>query len=396
MQKRLSKLYRLAHATAVGAARRAPVPSSLFGPPKGIVDDMGAWVENYVRRRPGSAQNCWYSPILPEKEIVRRAPRGLSAPPDTFAEVRRIRQPAIFTACVPRARVVMRTGLVLSPDDYVFGQSCSWLQRPFLSDIEYNSLRPLLRPEKLRGDFMTIVSRASHSNYYHWMTECLPRLCVARELPEVPILLPAGLSAWQRESLAAMGVAPARMLELGGACYQAERLYFPSYAGHTGNVSSWALDAMRQKLCGEARVKAGTRLYVARGDASHRRISNEAEIARALEAHGFVAVEGRHLSFGEQARLFAEAEVIVGAHGAGLTNLMFAPEGATVIEVIDPRHPIACYYALSASLGQRYWFVAAENESEKRGARVRPGYDDIYVPADSLLRTLDAALGDAA
>jgi capsular polysaccharide biosynthesis protein len=36
-------------------------------------------------------------------------------------------------------------------------------------------------------------------------------------------------------------------------------------------------------------------------------------------------------------KLFAEASVIAGAHGAGFANMIFAPPGANLIELIGPR-----------------------------------------------------------
>ena len=46
-----------------------------------------------------------------------------------------------------------------------------------------------------------------------------------------------------------------------------------------------------------------------------------------------------------------------GGHGAGLTNILFAPLNATVIEFpLDP-HVDRCYGYMAMALGQDYWLV---------------------------------------
>ncbi|KAL6626613.1 hypothetical protein ACP70R_030339 [Stipagrostis hirtigluma subsp. patula] len=69
----------------------------------------------------------------------------------------------------------------------------------------------------------------------------------------------------------------------------------------------------------------------------YRRFVNEKEIARAAEAAGFeVAVmEPRgDARVDEQARVVNSFDVLMGMHGAGLTNAVFLPAGAVVIQVV--------------------------------------------------------------
>jgi hypothetical protein len=58
-------------------------------------------------------------------------------------------------------------------------------------------------------------------------------------------------------------------------------------------------------------------------------------------------------SLNETLRLFYEAKVIVAAHGAGLTNLIVAPEGTGVVEFLINK-PNFIYRRLSRLLGLRY------------------------------------------
>jgi hypothetical protein len=68
-----------------------------------------------------------------------------------------------------------------------------------------------------------------------------------------------------------------------------------------------------------------------------RRFLNEREMARAGAEAGFevrVAEPDQHTDMAGFARLVNSADVMVGVHGAGLTNMVFLPRGAVLIQVV--------------------------------------------------------------
>jgi hypothetical protein len=74
------------------------------------------------------------------------------------------------------------------------------------------------------------------------------------------------------------------------------------------------------------------KLYVTRRNAKVRRLLNEEEVAAHLRERGFEVVALETLPLRKQIRRFAEAEMIVAQHGAGLVNLLFAQD-PRVLEV---------------------------------------------------------------
>ncbi|RLN24198.1 protein O-linked-mannose beta-1,4-N-acetylglucosaminyltransferase 2-like [Panicum miliaceum] len=68
-----------------------------------------------------------------------------------------------------------------------------------------------------------------------------------------------------------------------------------------------------------------------------RRFMNEQEILRAAEAAGFEAVAmdlRRDVTVDEQTRAVNSFDALLGVHGAGLTNALFLPPGAVLIQVV--------------------------------------------------------------
>jgi hypothetical protein len=84
-----------------------------------------------------------------------------------------------------------------------------------------------------------------------------------------------------------------------------------------------------------SRDKKPRLLLIHRGH--YRRITNEAEVARAAEAAGFEAVVAElrgDTGEAEQARVVNSFDVVLGMHGAGLTNAVFLPPGGVLIQVV--------------------------------------------------------------
>ena len=66
------------------------------------------------------------------------------------------------------------------------------------------------------------------------------------------------------------------------------------------------------------------------------------------------------------------AILVVGPHGAGLSNLLFTPPGATVVEVIC--RPIACYYNTMQVLGHAYVGLKSSSNTKCEGMAIHLEY----------------------
>lgn len=91
-------------------------------------------------------------------------------------------------------------------------------------------------------------------------------------------------------------------------------------------------------LSNKVNLKKVNRIIVKR---SNRYISSEI-IHYLVEVHGFKELEMERFNIAEQAFLFNNADIILGTHGAGLTNMLFCKNNATVIEV-NAGYNCGCY-----------------------------------------------------
>jgi hypothetical protein len=114
------------------------------------------------------------------------------------------------------------------------------------------------------------------------------------------------------------------------------------------------------------------RLYINRSDARKRNVHNEAQIWPSFERRGFSSIAAGKLSFRDQVALFAEAEAIVGPHGAGFSNLLFAPSAAKVLEISNIERVKSVYFLLTKAMGQQYLPVVGGKGGRNEWFRVNP------------------------
>ena len=109
------------------------------------------------------------------------------------------------------------------------------------------------------------------------------------------------------------------------------------------------------------------KLYISRGDSSKARgIKNEASLEKKLEQHNFFILKSSNFSVKEQIQFFKNADIIVGAHGAGLSNIAFAKRTCKIIEINQGNYFNNCFSAVYSALelqGTYIHYIAPSSES---------------------------------
>ena len=82
----------------------------------------------------------------------------------------------------------------------------------------------------------------------------------------------------------------------------------------------------------------------------------------------------------QQLRLFSESSLLVGAHGAGFSNLVACDSQAVVVELIPRPGPFSHYYATADVLGLRHGHLLATRCDSKT--------DDFTIEPSDLMKLL--------
>lgn len=117
------------------------------------------------------------------------------------------------------------------------------------------------------------------------------------------------------------------------------------------------IQKLQEKFLKKTRKKAlGKKIFVSRADAFRRKILNEVELIKQLEKRGFKIVTPGKYSLVDQSKLFEEAEIIIGAHGMGLTNMLFSNNLKAVIELFGTNWYPNCYVRTAQVKGAKNYY----------------------------------------
>lgn len=237
-------------------------------------------------------------------------------------------------------------------------------------------------------------------NYFHWMLDYLPRFEVLERHPAFagwPLLVNETLSPFQRQCLEHLAISENRLIRLPApAAVHCRRVAVPMIASLGTEFHPASLRWLRETFAprgGDG--KAARRLYLSRRDAGIRRVVDEAEVEGALLGLGFEILVPGTLGVREQAAAFADASTIVGPHGAGLANVVFAPPGTNVIELVVGQRQTPHYYAsLAAACGHRFHRLACHpSPSPVQKTTLHEQDFDMRVPVAKLMAAIAAAEG---
>lgn len=336
-----------------------------------------------------------YQELLQPHTINRSLPKGFESKIHwKFREEENHDSPDIFIAQLKNARVWGRNGAVITNDNCLLSDVSREFGGKSARDHSIFERLQLSVPYDLDGTAV-VLSAAGGDGYFHWMLEVLPRL---------HLLSLAGISfdsidsfivnsyetSYQKETLALLGVPAEKIITSDRFPHiRAERLLVPSLPGITGNPPLWVCEFLRNQFLPAEKPAPTKRIYIQRPqEIQRRRVVNEAQTLELLSQFGFEPVKFEVLSVSEQASIVASAEAIIGPHGAGLSNLVFANPKTKVLEVFNPSYVNVCFWALSDQVGADYYYLLSDDPKPKENEDPCLPKANILMPLDRLERGL--------
>ncbi|MGD9719655.1 MAG: DUF563 domain-containing protein [Pirellulales bacterium] len=312
---------------------------------------------------------------------------------------REVTLPPISLNRIPRAQLCVLSGLILDARDRIVVESAKGLAMIPLYP-EFGRLRRWSKvPYRDHPLVSTIMGYSAKANWFHWVVDSLPRLYALSQVDdEIALLVPPSLGGARRTILEWALPANVRLCTVDEkrpvACENILLSPFTTISG-CGLLRPEIAQYLRAKVFAHVDRAAGPpyskRIYTTRKFDPVRRVANEDELVAALEPLGFQVVYPGKMSLADQVRCFAGAEIVVGAHGANLTGLLFA-SGATAIEIAPLN---LCYWGLCASVGNRHVAIPPEIDSSGEHAVLRRVVDaaqEFRVDVASVVRAVQAAI----
>jgi len=242
----------------------------------------------------------------------------------------------------------------------------------------------------------------SDQNYSHWITRSLLKLALVdgERYRDLPLLVGAPLQRFQLEYLDLLGIGRERVIQVApGGAVRCRRLVVPTQLSLHPRFAAgvaWLLARLGDRL-GPLPGPAQDLLFLSRAESADRVLLNEQELAAALAPLGFRTIVAGTMSVAEQIRAFATARVIVAAHGAGLTNMVFAPRTAGIVEITSTNIEVMYDFRFMArALGQRIETVVSDDYemAPERSGSTRPVQWDYRVDVGAVVVAVERALAE--
>ena len=284
--------------------------------------------------------------------------------------------------------LICPTNEVMVTDDRKIIQESSTAKR-----LQYLNTRPFYTSAEKFVDGYVTVFRSRFHNYYHLLLDVLPRLVALTRLPfseidNIQLLVPGGLTETEEFFLRKLDLTNVKSLVVPREkfLYRAEHLIFTPLKTEigAGYLPPFYKGQLQARLHPKRPSRPKRRIFISREKAKRRRLSNRLELEKALAKRGFETYVVEDFSHQEQIELFYDAEVVVGAHGAGLTNVLFSDK-LSVVELFPYSWmPYPHYFYLCKSLGHSYKWVWGRTEEERYP---HPKYFEVNV--QEVLHVLD-------
>ena len=229
-------------------------------------------------------------------------------------------------------------------------------------------------------------------NYYHFIVDGLGRLVELMNegvvTEDMKIIVPFALEPFHQRFFNLLGIDPHRIVVAQDRPIKVKRLIFSSWRRCWHMPSGVMLRQLREAVtrrAGIADVAPSRRIYLSRRSATARRLLNEEAVEALLSERGFEIIRPETLSVEEQIELMHESSLIVGPHGAAMTNLVFAYD-CRVIEIFpDDQWDLGHYLAISGTLGFPHACLICKPRNENL---------DYSVDLDDLRNCVDRCIED--
>lgn len=215
---------------------------------------------------------------------------------------------------------------------------------PFIS-LSDNSFTP--------GDYVAASEPVLHcfhwasAAYGHFLFDALPMIALCQEAilaGRLKVLMPYRFTDWAYSTLRALGIHRRHIVSTPhGAIRCKDVLVSDTLTTLNTFLPNPELSKSPAKTLGVdiatrwTSRDAGARIYLSRENQNNyfaRSVENEEELRTELSALGFAILEPANMRFGDQVHAINNASMIVGAHGSGFGNLIFARAGTAVIDLM--------------------------------------------------------------
>lgn len=289
-------------------------------------------------------------------------------------------------------------------DNFIIPKLSIQFKKNFLIEANKNSVlktgtRRLLQ-KKVFGNVLSLTQGFSAmNNYGHWILDILPKLCITEKFKNLnsfdAIYLPNINHSFQKDTLRYFKISNKKFINGKNIKHiYADKFTIPQHPywklnKHqfaTANIDREMIKILRGKFLKTIKKKKKKKIFIDRSDSifPHSQIENYHEVIKVLKYYEFEIIKLVNIPFKDQISYFYNAKIVVGAHGAGLSNVIFCNPKTKLVEILSWKFKTELLKNISIINRLQYSRLI----SSKKPPPLKTFKPDIYVPIKELIKLI--------
>ena len=240
--------------------------------------------------------------------------------------------------------------------------------------IKYNSVLKLGTPSfarKIKGKIFNLCQGDSGDNFFHFLFDIIPKIYLINlktDLKKIDYFYVSDPKKWQIKIFKILGIGEKKLLSSKKNNHIfAEEIYAVDHPWYdkgyiqenVKRIPRWIIQKNREFFLNNSKQKLKNKIFLDRSQSkyNHCQINNLNDIKNLVLRKNFKLCKPEYLSFIKQINLFKSSSIIIGAHGAAFSNIIFCKPGTKIIEIIPADHPNKKCERISKILKLKYFRI---------------------------------------
>ncbi len=294
---------------------------------------------------------------------------------------------------IPKGRIysdtIMNTAFILN-NTLVAGPSLQYKYKKNFQIINGNIKENFVNKngtpkflKKINGNIFSLLTGGSGKyNYWHWIFDVLPRIGILEKsnfkIKPDHYLIPSISRKYHRQTFEELKIPSYKLID--GSKYKhiiCDNLIAVDHPINLNNnptksilnIPTWVIRWLRKNYIKKTYTNKNLpkKIFINREFDSNlvtRKIVNNEEVKNILIYLGFESISLSNLNFVDQVKLFKNANFIVGLHGGGFANMVFADKGTKIVEIAS-KHNGNVLLSLAKKCTLNYKRIIGINTSKK-------------------------------
>jgi len=252
-----------------------------------------------------------------------------------------------------------------------------------LKKIKYNSVLRIGTPSfvrKIEGKVFNLCQGDSGNNFFHFLFDIVPKiylLTLKIDLKKINYFYVSDPKKWQIKIFKILGIGEEKLLSSKKNNHIfAEEIYAVDHPWYdkgyiqenVKKIPKWVIQKNREFFWDNSKQKFKNKIFLDRSKSkyNHCQINNLNDIKNLVLRKNFKLCKPENLSFKKQINLFKSSSVVIGAHGAAFSNIIFCKPGTKIIEIIPADHPNKKCERISKILKLKYFRIKTAPDNSDR------------------------------